>query len=133
MMEELKMIKGVKTKKAAQPIGPFSQATVVENWVFVSGMGGLDPETGKIVSADLKEQSVRSMENMKAILEAAGADFNDVVKATVYLTDMADYPVVNEIYAGYMGEVLPARCCVAVKGLPADELMKVEMIAYKKR
>ena len=127
------MIKSVKTEKAAQPIGPFSQGTVVGNWVFVSGMGGLSPKTGKVVSSDLKEQSVQSMENMKAILAAAGADFNDVVKATVYLTEMADYPVVNEIYARYMGKVLPARCCVAVKELPADELMKVEMIAYKER
>jgi len=125
------MIQPVKTDKAPQPIGPFSQGVVVGNWVFVSGMGGLDPKTGKVVSSDLKEQTIQSMENMKAILEAAGASFDNVVKATVYLTDMADYPVVNDIYAGYMGKVLPARCCLAVKALPAEEIMKVDMIAYK--
>lgn len=125
------MIQPVKTDKAPQPIGPFSQGVVVGNWVFVSGMGGLDPKTGKVVSSDLKEQTIQSMENMKTILEAAGASFDNVVKATVYLTDMADYPVVNDIYAGYMGKVLPARCCVAVKALPAEEIMKVDMIAYK--
>ena len=90
------MIQPVKTDKAPQPIGPFSQGVVVGNWVFVSGMGGLDPKTGKVVSSDLKEQTIQSMENMKTILEAAGASFDNVVKATVYLTDMADYPVVND-------------------------------------
>jgi 2-iminobutanoate/2-iminopropanoate deaminase len=125
------MIKQIKTEKAPEPIGPFSQAVVVDKWVFVSGMGGLDPkQTGKCVGPGLREQSVQAMENVKAILEAAGAGFDDVVKATVYLTKMSDYPVVNEIYAGYMGRVLPARCCVAVRDLPADEIMKLDVIAY---
>jgi len=125
------MKKQVITNKAPQPIGPFSQAVVVEDWVFVSGMGGLDPKTGKVVSSGLKEQTVQAMENVKAILEAAGASYEDVVKATVYLTKMADYPVVNEIYASYMGRPFPARCCVAVSELPANEIMKLDVIAYK--
>ena len=126
------MIEQVKTDKAPEPIGPFSQAVVVDNWVFVSGMGGLDPkQRAKCVGPGIKEQSVQAMENVKAILEAAGASFDDVVKSTVYLTKMSDYPVVNEIYAGYMGKVLPARCCVAVRDLPADEIMKLDVIAYK--
>jgi 2-iminobutanoate/2-iminopropanoate deaminase len=127
------MKKQVRTDKAAQPIGPFSQAVAVENWVFVSGMGGLDPKTGKVVGPGLKQQTIQAMENVKAILEAAGASYNDVVKAVVYLTKMADYPVVNELYASYMGQILPARCCVAVSELPANELMKLDVIAYKEK
>ncbi len=125
------MKRQVSTNKAPNPIGPFSQAVVVDNWVFVSGMGGLDPNTGKVVGPGLKEQTIQSMENVKAILEAAGYGYDDVVKAVVYLTKMADYPVVNEIYASYMGEMLPARCCVAVSELPADEIMKLDVVAYK--
>jgi 2-iminobutanoate/2-iminopropanoate deaminase len=126
------MKKQVTTNKAAQPIGPFSQAIVVDNWVFVSGMGGLDPKTGKVVGPGLKEQTVQAMENVKAILEAGGSSYDEVVKAVVYLTKMADYPVVNEIYASYMGKPYPARCCVAVSELPANEIMKLDVIAYKK-
>jgi 2-iminobutanoate/2-iminopropanoate deaminase len=122
----------VTTNKAAQPIGPFSQAIIVDNWVFVSGMGGLDPKTGKVVGPGLKEQTVQAMENVKAILEAAGSSYDEVAKAVVYLTKMADYPVVNEIYASYMGKPYPARCCVAVSELPANEIMKLDVIAYKK-
>jgi 2-iminobutanoate/2-iminopropanoate deaminase len=126
------MKKQVTTDKAAQPIGPFSQAIVVDNWVFVSGMGGLDPKTGKVVGPGLKEQTVQAIENVKAILEAAGSSYDEVVKAVVYLTKMADYPVVNDIYASYMGKPYPARCCVAVSELPANEIMKLDVIAYKK-
>jgi 2-iminobutanoate/2-iminopropanoate deaminase len=122
----------VTTNKAAQPIGPFSQAIIVDNWVFVSGMGGLDPKTGKVVGPGLKEQTVQAMENVKAILEAAGSSYDEVAKAVVYLTKMADYPVVNEIYASYMGKPYPARCCVAVSELPANEIIKLDVIAYKK-
>ena len=125
------MKRQVSTNKAPNPIGPFSQAVTVENWVFVSGMGGLDPKTGKVIGPGLKEQTIQAMENVKAILEAAGSNYGDVVKAVVYLTKMADYPVVNEIYASYMGKMLPARCCVAVSELPADEIMKLDVIAYK--
>jgi len=127
------MKKQVITNKAPNPIGPFSQAVILDNWVFVSGMGGLDPKTGKVVSLDLKEQTVQAMENVKAILEAAEASYEDVVKSVVYLTKMADYPVVNEIYASYMGKILPARCCVAVSELPAEEIMKLDVIAFKKK
>ncbi len=126
------MKKQVTTNKAAQPIGPFSQAIVADNWVFVSGMGGLDPKTGKVIGPGLKEQTVQAMENVKAILEAAGSSYDEVVKAVVYLTKMADYPVVNDIYASYMGKPYPARCCVAVSELPANEIMKLDVIAYKK-
>lgn len=128
------MIRAVKSDKACQPIGPFSQAVIVGDWVFVSGLGGLDPkQPGKCVGPSLKEQTVQAMENVKAVLEAAGASFDDVVKATVYLLKMSDYPVVNEIYASYMGKILPARCCVAVSELPADELMKLDVIAHKEK
>jgi len=86
---------------------------------------------GKVVSNNVEEQTVQCLENLSIILKAAGVGFKDVVKAFVYLTDMNDYARVNAIYAKYMGDHRPARCCVAVKELPVNELMKIEMIAVK--
>lgn len=123
-------MKLISTDKVYDPIGPFSQALVVGNMVFTAGIGGLD-KTGKAVSNDVEEQTVQCMENLKAVLEAAGVGFKDVVKAVVYLTNMKDYARVNAIYEKYMEGHRPARTCVAVKELPADELMKIEMIAVK--
>jgi len=121
----------IKTDKAYEPIGPFSQAVVVDNLIFSAGIGGLDPKTCKVVSNDVEEQTVQCLENIKVVLEASGAELKDVVKAVVYLLNISDYAKVNAIYAKYMGDHRPARCCVAVKELPADELMKIEVIARK--
>ena len=99
--------------------------------VFVSGTASVGVGGQTLHAGDFKAQARRMYRNVRAVLREGGTDWSDVVKATVYLTKMSDYPVVNEIYAGYMGKVLPARCCVAVRELPADEIMKLDVIAYK--
>ena len=123
----------VNTDKAPVPPGPFSLAAVADNWVYSSGMGGLDPETGQVVSDDVIEQSIQALKNTEAILAAAGCTLQDVVKATVYLTDMADYPRVNAEYEKAFAPHKPARTCVAVSSLPVRERMKLDAVAYKKR
>ena len=119
--------------KAPAAPGPFSHATTVGPWVFVSGMGGLDPKTGEVISDDVIAQTRQTIVNLQAILEAAGATLQDVVKATVYLTDMADYPRVNKVYEEAFAPNKPARTCVAVSTLPVRERMKIDLVAYKER
>lgn len=121
----------INTAEAPAPPGPFSHATVLGSFVFTAGMGGLDPATGQVVSDDVREQTHQAMRNTIAILAAAGCTLRDVVKATVYLTDMADYPLVNAIYAEYMGDHRPSRTCVAVSQLPVRERMKLDVIAAR--
>jgi 2-iminobutanoate/2-iminopropanoate deaminase len=121
----------VNTAGAPNPPGPFSHATVIDNWVYTSGMGGLDPRTGEVVSDDVIEQSHQAMRNVEAILKAAGCTLQDVVKAVVYLTDMADYPRVNKVYEEAFAPNRPARTCVAVSALPVRERMKLETVAYR--
>ena len=122
----------INTEKAPLPPGPFSHATVIGNLVFTSGMGGLDPSTGQVVSDDIIEQTHQALENTKSILQAAGCTLEDVVKVVVYLTDMADYPLVNKVYEQHMGGHRPARTCVAVSALPVRERMKLDTIAVKR-
>ena len=121
----------VHAAKAPAAPGPFSHATMVGPWVYVSGMGGLDPSTGQVISDDVIEQTRQTIVNLKAILEAAGATLQDVVKATVYLTDMADYPRVNKVYEEGFAPNKPARTCVAVSALPVRERMKIDLVAYR--
>ena len=121
----------VNTDEAPQPPGPFSHATVVDRWVYTSGMGGLDPKTGEIVSDDVEEQTWQSIRNVQAILAAAGCELANVVKVVVYLTDMADYPRVNAIYEQAFAGHRPARTCVAVSALPIRERMKIETVALR--
>lgn len=123
----------VNTNQAPSPPGPFSHAMVVGPWVFTSGMGGLDPETGQVVSDDVIAQTEQSIRNVQAILAAAGCTLQDVVKAVVYLTDMADYGRVNAVYERAFAPHKPARTCVAVSALPVRERMKIECVAYKER
>ena len=123
----------INTDKAPVPPGPFSLAAVADNWVYSSGMGGLVPETGQVISDDVIEQSIQALKNTEAILAAAGCTLQDVVKATVYLTDMADYPRVNAEYEKAFAPHKPARTCVAVSSLPVRERMKLDAVAYKKR
>jgi len=117
--------------KAPAAPGPFSHATTIGPWVYVSGMGGLDPKTGQVVSDDVIAQTKQTIVNLQAILEAAGATLQDVVKATVYLTDMADYPRVNAVYDEAFAPNKPARTCVAVSALPVRERMKIDLVAYR--
>jgi 2-iminobutanoate/2-iminopropanoate deaminase len=122
----------VSTKEAPAAIGPYSQAIRVGDMLFASGQIGLDPATGQIVSGGIAEQTVRALENAKAVLKQAGLDLAHVVKTTVFLKTMADFAAMNEIYAKYLapeGVAPPARSTVAVAGLPKDALVEIEFIA----
>jgi len=121
----------VKTNKSYEPIGPYSQAIIHGDLIFTAGLGGLDPNTGKVPSNNVEEQAAQCMENIKAVLEAAGAGLKDVIKAVLYLANMDDFARVNVVYAKYMDGHSPARSCVSVKDLPANELVKLEVVARK--
>ncbi|MCI8507934.1 MAG: RidA family protein [Lachnospiraceae bacterium] len=122
----------VKTDKAPQAIGPYSQAIEVNGMVYTSGVVPIDPATGNVVEGDIKVQAVRVFESMKALLEAAGSSCDDVVKTTVFIKDMNDFAALNEIYADYFTGDFPARSCVEVARLPKDVLIEMEAIALKK-
>ncbi|GGC53094.1 RidA family protein [Chelatococcus reniformis] len=124
-------IKLIDVIAAPKPPGPFSHAATFGPFVFTSGMGGLDPATGQVVSDDVIAQSEQAIRNVKAILAGAGCTLADVVKATVYLTDMADYERVNRVYDAAFAPHRPARTCVAVSSLPVRERMKIETVAVK--
>lgn len=121
----------IRTAQAPEPPGPFSQGLAWGDLVFVSGMGGLDPRTGRVVGEDVGEQAEQAMRNVAAILAGAGCGLRDIVKATVYLCDMDDYALVNGIYERHMQGHRPARTCVAVAGLPVQERMKLDAIAVR--
>lgn len=125
------MKKIVKTNKAPSPPAPFSQAVVVGNLVFTCGMGGLDPKTCKVVGKDIRSQARQMLENTRMILEAEGCTMDDIVKGTIYLTDLDYYEEVNDIYREYFKKDLPARTCVEVSRLPLQEKVKIEVIAVK--
>ena len=120
----------VQTNKAPAAIGPYSQAMVVGNLIFTSGQIPLNPETGLIEGNNITEQTHRVCKNLKAVLEAAGASLEKAVKTTCFLDDMADFAAFNEVYAEYFSGK-PARSCVAVKTLPKNALVEVEVIAEK--
>lgn len=124
---------GVNLNAAGAPPapGPFSHATRIGPWLFTAGMGGLDPATGEVVSDDVVAQTRQALANVQAILAAAGYGLRDVVKVTLYLTDMADYERVNQVYAEVFGSHWPARTCVAVSALPKRERMKLDTVAYR--
>lgn len=117
------------SSNAPAAIGPYSQAIAVGNTLYLSGQIGMNPATGELVSADVREQAVQALKNMKAVLAAAGATPANVVKTTVFLADMADFGAVNEVYAEVFTADTPARSCVAVAGLPKGARVEVEAIA----
>jgi 2-iminobutanoate/2-iminopropanoate deaminase len=122
----------ISTREAPAAIGPYSQAIRSGDLLFASGQVGLDPATGQIVAGGITEQTVRVLENVKAVLVEAGLDFKNVVKTTVYLKSMGDFAAMNEVYARYFapeGVVPPARSTVAVAGLPKDALVEIEITA----
>ncbi len=118
----------IKTDKAPQPVGPYSQAVKVGNFLFLSGQIPYTPE-GKLAGDTIQEQTRQVLENLKAVLEAAGANMNNVVKVTVYLKDMNDFGEMNKIYAEYFKENPPARAAVEVARLPKDVKIEIELIA----
>jgi len=121
----------VSTEDAPASIGPFSQAIVDGDRVFVSGQGPVDPETGEIVDGDVGVQTERTLENVAAILAAADCSLSDVVKATVFVTDMDDYDAINDVYGEYVDEPYPARSAVEVADLPIDIDVEIEVIASR--
>ena len=122
-------IRTIQTDRAPAAIGPYSQAIVANGFVFTAGQIALDPASGQIVEGDVVAQAERVFLNLRAILEAAGASFADVVKTTVFLSDMADFPRVNEVYARAFGSARPARSSVQAAGLPRGVFVEIEAIA----
>ena len=123
------MRQSVSTPDAPQAIGPYSQAIRAGDYLFLSGQIPLDPLTGNLVAGDIKQQTRRVMENLKAVLAAAGSSMNKVVKATVFLKNIADFASMNEVYAEYLGDAKPARSTVAVADLPRGALIEVDLVA----
>ena len=119
----------VKTEHAPSAIGPYSQGVIANGVLYSAGQIALDPATGQMVEAEIVAQTERVMDNLESILEAAGASWVDVVKTTVYLHDLADFPTVNEIYGKRIGEARPARSTVQVAGLPRGALVEIDLIA----
>lgn len=124
-------MKIISTDKAPSAVGPYSQAIEANNTLYVSGQIPLCPKTMTFPSEGIKEQTRQSLENVGAVLEAAGYSFKNVVKATVFITNMAYFADVNEIYAEYLGDIKPARACVEVAALPKGAKVEVEVIAVK--
>lgn len=119
----------IATANAPQAIGPYSQAIAVSKTLYCSGQIPINPATGNIESTDITEQAHRALNNVRAVLAAAGADMNDVVKTTVYLTDLNDFAIVNAIYGEYFEKPYPARSCVQVAALPKNAKIEIEVTA----
>ncbi len=119
----------VLTDRGPKPIGPYSQAIRANGFLFVSGQVALDPKTGEMASGDIRQQTERVLENVKAIVEAAGVKLAHVVKTTVFLKDMNDFAAMNEVYARYFSSAPPARSTVQAARLPKDALVEIEVIA----
>lgn len=126
------MIKKISTDKAPKAIGPYSQAVVCGDMLYTSGQIALSPATGSLVGTTAAEQTEQIMQNLSAVLEAAGSSFDMVIKTTCYLADIADFAVFNEVYGKYITSA-PARSCVAVKALPKGALAEIEVIAAIKK
>ncbi len=124
------MLERVSTPKAPAAIGPYSQAVWAGNFLYLSGMMPIDPETGALEPADISVQAQRIMKNIEAVLAEAGLSQENVVKTTCFLSDMANFGAFNAVYGAYFSSK-PARSCVAVRELPKGALAEVEVIAYK--
>jgi 2-iminobutanoate/2-iminopropanoate deaminase len=122
-------MQAVATPGAPRAIGPYSQGVVAGGLIFTAGQTPLDPATGEMVAGGIPEQTARALENIRAILEAAGSGMQHVVKTTVFLTDMADFTEMNTVYAQAFGDHRPARSTVAVKALPRGARVEIEAIA----
>jgi 2-iminobutanoate/2-iminopropanoate deaminase len=126
-------LKQVKSSEAPQALGPYSQAIEVEagRCVFVSGQIGIDVESGELVADRVEEQAVRALENLMAVIRAAGCDESSIVKTTIYLKRIEDFGAVNSIYERFMKPPYPARACVAVAALPKGALFEIDAVAVK--
>lgn len=123
--------RAVRTDQAPAPVGPYSQALRAGPLLFLSGQIPLDPATGQLVTGTIELETQRVLDNLRAVLEADGLDFADVVKTTVYLTDLGDFAKMNEVYATAFGEARPARATVQVGALPRGARVEIEAVAYE--
>ncbi len=124
------MIQKIFTHNAPAPIGPYSQAVMVDGkYVYVAGQGPMDPLTGKVVVGDIKVQTRQTLKNIEAILIASGAQLTSVVKTTVFLKDINEFSAMNEVYSEFLGKAAPARSTVEVSRLPRDIRVEIEVIA----
>ena len=119
----------VTTDRGPKPIGPYSQAIKANGLIYLSGQVALDPKSGDVVGSDIRQQTERVLENIKGIVEAAGANLHHVIKTTVFLKDMNDFPAMNEVYGRYFSAAPPARSTVQVARLPKDALVEIEVVA----
>lgn len=125
--------KRIETLDAPQAIGPYSQAIIAGEFVFCSGQIAIDPKTSKLVSGGIAEQTKQVLENIKSILKSANLDLSTVVKTEIYLSDMNNFSIVNDVYGEYFDfELKPARATIEVSRLPKDALVEISCIAYKK-
>ena len=120
----------VSSDTAPAAIGPYSQGIIAGGFLFTAGQIPMDPATTQVVEGDIVPQTQQVLTNLQAVLAAAGASWKDVVKTTVFLQDMADFPRMNEVYANVMGEARPARSTVQVAGLPRGVRVEIELVAY---
>ena len=124
-------MKAISTTKAPGAIGPYSQGIQVGEFIYTSGQIPIDPATGTFAEGGIKEQTRQSLKNIKAILEEAGSSMDKVVKTTVFLADMNDFADMNSVYAEFFSEPYPARSAVAVKTLPKNALIEIEIVATR--
>ena len=127
------MRNAIMTDKAPTPIGPYSQAVVEGDFIFVSGQGCINPQTGKLEIGDVRSETKRTFENVRAILEAAGSSLDHVVKCNVYLRDIRDFAAMNEVYETYFAAPFPARTTIQAGALPGGIAVEIECIAKKGR
>lgn len=125
------MKKVISTPNAPSAIGPYSQAILVNNTIYTSGQLGIDPQTGEFAKGGIKEQTEQSLKNVLAILKEVDMDMSNVIKTTCFLSDMGDFAAMNEVYSLYFSGDYPARSAVAVKTLPKNGLVEIEVIAVK--
>lgn len=126
------MKKIIKTPKAPAPIGPYNQAVLIKDTLYISGQIPIDPATGELVEGDIQKETRQSMENLKAILEEAGMNFENVIKSSIFIKDMNQFALINEVYGSYFDEATaPARETVEVANLPKFVNVEISMIAVK--
>tara|TARA_B100001287_G_scaffold18071_1_gene13460 strand:- start:1568 stop:1945 length:378 start_codon:yes stop_codon:yes gene_type:complete len=120
----------VYTKNAPDPVGPYSQAILTNNTLFISGQVALDPNNGEMINSSIEEETIQVMNNLKAILNEVGFDFSNVIKSTIYLSDMNNFSKVNEVYGSFFNkDYVPSRVTVEVNRLPKDANVEIDMIA----
>jgi len=121
----------INTSNAPAPIGPYSQAVIANGFLFLSGQVAINPESGEVIQSSISEETHQVMRNIKALLLEAAYEFKDVVKTTIFLSDMSLFAEVNEVYGSYFESTFPARETIAVKGLPKGVNVEISMTAYK--